>query len=160
MAFKGRGIPEVDFADLLVTLLKSKARSADYPLFQTIEQLIKKSQQSRAQINSILNSFIGNIRITDDTDLSAILTLIANINNILTNATFWTENDESLLLAASRMAVAGVGMSFDYSVPNIVTLNATTGAGSVYYTPLTDGNVDETDLIFSLGSCIMVAVPI
>ena len=139
MAWKGRNNIDrpPDFTELLVSLLNSKLQQQNFPLYQTIEGLIKKSQQNKTQVNQILQSFFGNITITDDVDLAAILAAISNINDILNFATFWTENDESVRLPASRQAIAGIGITLDYSVANQVTISATaTGTGLV---PMTTG---------------------
>jgi hypothetical protein len=170
MAWKGKkkeGIwkkgadPTIDFLDLLPLLLRTKTQQSDQPLYQLLKDLITKTSDNKDQVNTILNSFFGRVRITDDTDLSAILTIISTINNILTNATFITEADETLLLTASRQAIAGTNITFDVTNPGQIILNASGAGGSgVMYMPLTDGNRDETQDIYALGDHIMVAVPI
>lgn len=159
MAFKGRKPTDVDFTNLNVSLVNSKLQQSNFPLYQTIKGLIDNSQQSRKQITDLLNSFFGDIIINDDTDLSAILAALLQILDTLKFSTFWTENDETVRLPESNQVIAGTGITLDYSVAGRVTISATGGSGSGYYAPLTDGNIDETDLIYAAGECIMVAQP-
>jgi predicted glycosyltransferase len=146
MAWKGKkrpGIwkktadPPVDFLDLLPILVNAKLQSENFPLYQVLDQLIRKSNQSKDQINSTINSFFGKLTVNDDTNLQALLTAISNVNNILQDASFWTELDESLNLLSSRRVVAGTGITLDYTVPNEVIINSTGGSGG--YIPLATG---------------------
>lgn len=157
MAFKNsQPRPQTDFSDLVATLNKANIQTQNPTLYQTIWQLITKSQQNKDQIFTILEQFFGDIIINDDVDLSAILNLINNLNNIINFATFLTAENESIRLPSSRRLIAGTGITFDDTIPNERTISAVGGSGSVYYAPLTDGNIDETDLIFAAGECIMV----
>jgi hypothetical protein len=55
-------------------------------------------------------------------------------------------------------AVADINQSVSNSQ---TTINITdSGFGNHYDTPLTDGDPDETDLIFASGECIIVQVPV
>lgn len=126
MAWKGRTKPPVDYANLVIQLNNAKLQDKNFPLYQLLYQLITTNQQDKSQINSILNSFFGDLTINDDTDLSAILTAIASIKDV----TVWTENNENPTMPFSRMVVAGVNVTLDYSVPGIVTIDITGTAGS------------------------------
>ena len=157
MAWKGRlniNRPP-DFSELLVSLLNSKLQQQNFPLYQTIEGLIKKSQQNKDQVNTILQSFFGDIVINDNIDLSAILDALANLNNIINFATFWTENDETTNLPSSRQVIAGPGIVLDYSVTGQVTIEASAGSGG--FIPMVNGN--EPPELMSNGAGDLLLIP-
>lgn len=141
MPFKPPAV-QPDFSSLITSLDNSKIQSNNYALYQTIFFLIHNTQNSR---NLLLND-IGNI----GGDLSKILA-----------ATILTEADESVVFPNSRRLLAGLGITLDISIPNQMTIssNGGIGPGGYYDAPLTDGDLDETDLIFALGECIIVQVP-
>lgn len=62
-------------------------------------------------------------------------------NTVLSQATYLTSTDQSAILPFSRNVLAGTGISFDDSVANERTINAT-GAGG--YMPVNVGNVFMT----------------
>lgn len=149
MAFqKPRKQPQ--FADLKGILAQTKTH-LDPATYQTIQILIERLTQFQtvtleevADINNSVNSS------------QVILNIVAD-----KKLTYITEGDESLKLPNSRQLLAGTGITLDYSVPNKVTISSTGGGMSAYYdSPLTDGNVDETELIFANGMPIIVQVPI
>lgn len=129
MPFKPRRNFLVDFSDLKGTLLGSNIQNKDPNLYRTIAGLIEKSQQSSVEVNTTLQSFFGRVIITDDVDLSAILTTIGNINDILKFVTFITELDETTQLPKSRMVIGGTNITLDVSVPGQIIINAS-GASS------------------------------
>lgn len=130
-----------DLDRLLSILNQSGIQNTNNPLYQVIAQLLKAV---RAFQDTILTTTGGT-----SGDVTA-----------LKGRTYWTQLDESSVLPASRMVVAGTGISLDYSVANQVTVS-TSGSplGEGYWAPLTDGDLDETDLIFADGECVMVFVP-
>lgn len=134
MGFK-IGPVQPDYASLIISLTNSKLQTKDYPLYQTIFLLIDRITKSRDLILQQLESL--------DTDISA-----------LKAASYLTENDETIFLPNSRQVLAGLGIEFDDSIAGVRVI-----LQSGYWTPLTDGDVDETDLIFANGSAIAVLVP-
>ena len=134
----GTGLPDLN--RLQAQLLVSGLQVKDPPLYQVITQLIANA----IRLQEITDELIAG----NTTDITALL-----------NATFLTHTDESALLIASRNLLAGTGVSFDDTVPNERTINVTTSEEGVW-TPLSDGDTVEADLIFnSFGECIMVFVP-
>lgn len=115
---------KTDFSDLLISLVNSKLQDENYPLYQTLSQLISRTQQETAKVNTTLQSFFGRVTITDDVDLTAILTAISNVDNILKFATFVTELSESTSLPASRQLTAGLNIIIDVSVPGQIIISS------------------------------------
>lgn len=124
-----------DFSKLLGFLNDSKLIQTNPALFQTIQEIIRRIQQA----DNIFKDELADI-------LDAL------------KASFLTATPESGRLPNSRELVAGLGITFDDTQPHKRIINADASGG--YWTPLTDGNVDETDLIFADGEAIAVNVPI
>ena len=168
-----------DFSDLITSLNNSRNQITDNPLYQTIFVLLQRITTSR---NNIIKQ-------------------IEDVDEAVTNfaaASFLTTENESAQFLNSRQLLAGIGITFDDTVPFIRTISSTGGGGTVvggntppffsyeefdspqpieflgnfpivtssivastgYWTSLTDGNLDETDLIFANGECIAVFVPV
>lgn len=148
MAFR-KPKKQPEFADLKGILAQTK-KQTESPLYQTVQTLIERLTQFRTvsieQVADINNSI-------NDTD--TIINITAN-----KKATYITETDESLNLPKSRQLLAGTGITLDYSVPNKLTISSSGGSGSYYDSPLTDGDVDEMELITADGDCIIVQVPV
>lgn len=132
MAFKGRVDKPVDFSSLLNSLAASKVQNENPMLYQTIKQLIDRSQQGGDQINNVLNSFFGRVTIRDDVDLSAILTAISNVNDIIKFVTFITEANETGQLPDSRQLTAGLNITIDVSVPGQIIINSIGAASNLF----------------------------
>lgn len=124
-------------------LASSKVKEEDFPLFQVISQLIDIIKQ-------LQDATLETITTTSGTSSAGL--------NAVKNSDLVTHTDESILLPNSRMLVAGDDISFDTSVANQLEINALIESG--YWAPLTDGDLDETDLIFANGECVMVFVPV
>ena len=139
MAFKPSD-DQPDFSRLLVSLLNAQLQTKNPALYQTIAELIKKTNTAR------------NLLVTGVDEVNAIVAL-------LVVATYITENDETLTLPNSRQILAGSGITLDYSVPSELTIS-TGGTNDGYWTPLTDGDTTDADLIFADGESIAVFVPI
>lgn len=135
------------FADLKGILAQSK-NQLDQATYQTIQEIIERLSQFQ---NVTLEEVAGKL-----SEAQAVLKFATK------HATYLTTEDETSSLPNSVQLVAGTGVSFDDSVPNIRTINSTGGGGTgnYYDSPLTDGNIDETHLIFANGECIIVQVPI
>jgi len=140
MAFKD---PEEqpDFANLYGILANTRLQKTNNALYETIFLLIGKAIQSRDLIVKAAEAETGVVQ-------------------GIAISTFLTAADESTILVNSRQLLAGSGVTFDDSIPNRRTVNATAVGTGGYWTPLTDGNVDETNLIFANGEAIAVFVPV
>jgi hypothetical protein len=139
MPFKP-GPSQPDFSSLFTSLSNSKTQVQNYSLYQTIFFLITNTQKAR------------------DLLVDAIDTINEQISEILA-ASFLPINDETNDFPNSRQLLAGTGISFDDTVPGERTINATGSGGNYYDSPLTDGNEDETELIFGNGDPIICQVP-
>lgn len=149
MAFR-RPKKQPEFADLKGILAQTK-KQTESPLYQTVQTLIERLTQFRA------------VTIEEVADINNSINTTDTIINITANkkATYLTETDESLNLPKSRQILAGTGITLDYSVPNKLTISSTGGGSAdTYDSPLTDGDVDEMELITADGDCIIVQVPI
>lgn len=155
MAFKNRSRPLVDFANLVVGLNKTGLNVSNQPLYQVIKDLIDKSQQSIAQLNSIFQSFVGDINIDDNADLQAILNQISTINAILQDSTFLVTLDESNNLPNSRRLLAGAGILFDDTVPFERTISST-GSGSSFI-PMVNGNEPPELMSNGAGDLLLIS---
>lgn len=119
----------------------------DLPLFQVISELIDAIRSFQISVFGTTTEAGGG----------------GGIGN-LSNKTYLTDTDESSDLANSRQVLAGTGITFDDTVSNQRTLNVDLITADEirdlgYWSPLTDGNVDETDLIFANGDAIMAFIP-
>lgn len=136
MAFKPEPV-QPDFSSLVTSLDNSRTQLTNYSLYQTILFLIKNTGRARDLI-------------VDDID-----TINEQISEILA-ASFLTVNLETNDFPNSRQLLAGFGITFDDTVSGQRTINTT---GGYYDSPLTDGNEDETDLIFADGDPIICQIP-
>lgn len=151
MAWKGRQKNDVDFNELLSSLNNSRIQQTNNALWQTLYQIITRVQQFRDRTTLLFKETADNITEIGNT--------IINLIKGLQDATFWTEDDQTLNFPSSIRVVAGPGITLDYTVANVVTISATGASELGYWTPLTDGDLNETDLIFAAGECIAVFVP-
>lgn len=118
-------------------LASAKVRQDDYTLYQVIESLIDYIRQMQTATGEVIIS--GNV----------------DVSNIL-NSTLLTDDDESTLFPNSRQLLAGSGISFDDSIAGQRTLN-NISLGSEWDV-LTDGHIDETELIYAGGEVIMLEI--
>jgi len=117
-------------SQLLITGLQNK----DNPLFQVINQLI-------GAVKQLQDAFLAQI--------AAISSSISNISNVS-------------IIGSGPPGMDGVdGIDGIDGINGINGINPSISSiiGAGYWTPLTDGNVDETDLIFASGESIAVFVP-
>lgn len=124
----------IDPTRLYSALLNSGLQNKDPALYQVIYQLIGAISKLKLETLGSSSSSSSSIR----------------------NSTYITGNNETGSLPNSRQLLAGLGISFDDTVVGRRTINS---SGGSYWAPLTDGDLDETDLIFADGECIMVNVP-
>jgi hypothetical protein len=131
-----------DFAHLFGILANSKIQQTNNALYETIFLLIREVIQAR-------DSLVVNNNDLDDSLVQ------------LLGVTYLTVDDETALLINSRRLLAGTGITFNDAIPGQRTISISGGgvSGVGYWTPLTDGNPDETQLIFANGEAIAVFVP-
>ena len=121
---------------LYSALLNTGLQIKDNPLYQVIYQLINAvSKLTVAVFGSVSGSGSGG----------------------LATQSYITVNNDSATLPNSRQLLAGLNVTFDDTIINQRTINVDIDAG--YWTPLTDGDEDETDLIFANGDAIMMFIP-
>ena len=128
-----------DFSSLEVSLVQSRSQLQNNSLFQTLYLLIKRIILMQTAFINVINDAVG--------DLSVIFA-----------ARFLTSADETLRFPNSRQLIAGFGIAFDDTVAGRRTISTNITDG--YWTPLTDGDVDETDIIYANGEAIAVFVPV
>lgn len=138
MAFKPPP-KQPDFSSLIISLDNSKTQISNYSLYQTIFFLITNTGKAR------------------DLLIDSIDTINEQISEILASS-FLTVNDETVDFPNSRQLLAGLGIAFDDTVAGRRTISATAGA-NYYDSPLTDGDEDETDLIFANADPIICQIP-
>lgn len=142
MAFRPPKKPP-QFADLKGIL--SQGKDTDSAIYQTIQVLIERLDQ----LKDHTQDQITNITKSDD--------FLKNIASKF--ATYHTKEDETTKLPNSVQLLAGTGIIFDDSVVNKRTIKST-GGSSHYDCPLSDGDVNEADLIYANGECVIVQVPV
>lgn len=148
MAFKPK-TKQPEFASLKTVLAQSDVKA---PLYQTIQLLIERLMQMQG------------VTLQDIADINASIndvnTAINVIEGILKLRTFITLEDETLYLPNSYQVLPGTNITFDTSVDNQLTINASGGTAGAYYdSPLSDGDLSAADLIFANGECIICQVP-
>jgi len=142
MAFRQKP-KQPEFQDLKGILAQSK--DTDNATYQTLQILIERL----TQFQFLTLADVDNKQSADD----------AAKKFATKFASYITKNDDTAQLPNSIQLLAGSGITLDYSIPNKLTISSTGGGGSYYDAPLTDGNPDETDLIFANGECVIVQVP-
>jgi hypothetical protein len=178
------------YEELQVTLNNSKILVTNQALYQTISALIHKLSQDQsisvkdittinntisdivADIINIINGGPGSGAVTlagtpDYITIAAqvitrhLINLTTHVTDRLPFANLTAATAQSILLGR-RSGSAGdfeeIDLGTNLSMSG-TTLNASGGA-SGYWAPLTDGDVDETDLIFAGGDTIMVFIPV
>lgn len=144
MAWKGRKEAPTDYSQLVSTLNTSGLQKEKPHLYQVIWQLIQFAQRNKGVFENQINELDNSINIAGDN--------ITNVNDNLQNATIWTRNDETLLLASSLMVLAGAGITLDYTVANKVTIRSS-GGGVL---PMVNG--DEPPQLMSNGAGDLVII--
>ncbi len=126
----------LDKLDRLRTqLVTSGLQRKDNPLFQVINQLI------------------GYLR-----DIGALnAETITIVESSLKNATYVTVTNELATLPNSRVITAGSGIVLDISNPGQIIISAP--GATTQWSVLTNGDVDNPELIFAGGDVIMTHIP-
>lgn len=140
MAFKPKGTENANFTRLQSILVQTKQQTENNPLYQVIKGLIDVCRQEQISVKDSIGNVVD--------DVNAVI----GPGGDLANATFITVNDETGNFPNSRQLVAGTGITIDTSVAGQITISASSGI----WAPLTDGDLDEAELIFADGACIMV----
>jgi hypothetical protein len=135
---------EPQFADLKGILAQSR-KNLDSATYRTISQIIDRLQQFKN---------VNDVRVAGKVDSGTAAATYAS-----KTSSFITKDDESVGLPNSRELLAGSGIILDYSVPNRLTIKASS-TGNHYDAPLSDGDTSAADLIFANGECIIVQVPV
>jgi hypothetical protein len=117
-------------------LATSSLSQTNQPLFQVITQLI-----------DILRGTIGNIDVTIGGGGGG--------GGGLADQQYITWINNLANLPNSRVAVAGTGITLDLSVAGQITISSTATGGS-QWSVLTNGDVDNPELIYADGDVIMV----
>lgn len=128
----------IDLDRLLAVLITSGIQQTNNALYQVIAELIKSNKDLRTRF--------------------AALILEASTN--LSNGSFITDDDESIPFPNSRQLLAGTNITFDDSVANARTINASGGSiGGSEWSVLTNGDSLFPELIFVAGDVVMLHTP-
>lgn len=130
-------MPGPDLDRLLAQLNVSGLQQRDNPLYQVISQLIKTTKEVQEALVAVSGGSAG----------------------LLATSTFLTHTPQTPTLPNSRNLLAGTDVTFDDSIFGERTINVSSSGSDTYDAPLTDGDEDETDLIFADGECVIVQVP-
>ncbi len=163
---------------LQATLLTSGLQQKDQPLFQVISQLIKALLDSNVGVINVTGgsgggSLSNQPYLTHQNVLASLpqsRQLLSGDNVIFDDSVFGfrtvdvpleqeflTASDETATLPNSRELLAGTSISFDDTVLNERTINAT--VPDRVWSVLTNGDVDNPELVFAGGDVIMTHVP-
>jgi len=158
MAWKGKIKVPGRFADLLNPLMRDGLQQKNPILFQVLSEIIKRSNEVNQTTTVELADIIGRLTLIDNSivGLSGIVELLADLGILTSEPLIGVDLDN---FPNFRELIAGTGITFDDTIINERTINAS-ATGSGYWTPLTDGDLDETDLIFASGEAIAVFVPV
>ena len=145
MAFR-KPIKQPQFADLKGILAQSK--QTDNSLYQTVQILIDRLTQYQGFVETNIvqqiDEAVGDISIPSGDFATK-------------EATYLTKDDETTDLPNSVQILAGSNISFDTSVANALTINATgSSVSNEEWSVLTNGDVTNPELIYANGDVIMV----
>jgi hypothetical protein len=130
-----------EFADLIGILAQSKTELGN-ATYQTITEIINRLTQLKLIINEAIDGKI------DDGD--------ATKKFATKFATYLTEQDETGQLPNSLQLLAGLNLSFDTTIPNKLTINATGGAGADHV-PMSTGAEPLEIMSDGAGQVLLVA---
>lgn len=161
-------------------LLQSDLQRTNQPLYQVINQLIQAIIDSNVGLLDVTGGGGGGGGLSNQPYLTHQNAQVAlpqsrqllagdNVNfddSVLFERTvdvpldqeFLTGQDETATLPNSRNLLAGTGITFDDTVPNERTINSASG-GFVEWSVLSNGDVDNPELIFAGGEVIMLHMP-
>lgn len=148
MAFKPDP-KEPDLSALVTSLNNSKTQTSNNALYQTIYNLINAVRRSRDIVNSSIEKINNSINNT-------VNNVVINITSI-TNATYWTKDNESASLPNSRQVIAGSGITLDYTVANQVTVSSTGGSSGLGFIIMSNG--DEPPQPMGTGDGNFLLIP-
>lgn len=146
------------FNDLLQPLSNSNIKRTNFPLYQVISQFIQRATLGEININSSIKEIVG--QITEIGDI--VLIIQGNIDSIEQLGILLAEpvpidpTTNNLVLPNARELLAGIGITFDDSIPNQRTINAVAGVGTSYV-PLATGAEPLEIMSNGAGSVLLVA---
>jgi Leucine-rich repeat (LRR) protein len=168
-----------DFADLITSLNNSRNQIKDNPLYQTIFILLQRITTSRnnivkqlEDIDELVNDLLSATYLTVDDESAQLV----NSRKLLagTNITFDDTTPHERTINSSGgggITTGGNTPPFftyeEFDTPQVIEflgnfpiVASSSVAQDGYWAPLTDGDVDETDIIFADGEAVMVFVPL
>lgn len=150
MAWKGRTTAQSDFTQLIKALDNSRIQTENNALYQVLLQLVQAAQKNKdivvtdiANLNTSISSAVTNI-----TNVTADLTALEAIEFLLGQV-------PPAFLPNARQLLAGIGITFDISVPGQLTINGS--PSGVSWVPLATGVEPLTFISDGLGQPILVA---
>lgn len=178
MSFRPERV-QPEFNDLITSLSNSRNQIRDNPLYQTIFLLIKRLTVSK----DLTQTQIKDLDETLDNVLAASFLTVDDESNLLVNSRRELAgpgiifNDATPNIRIISSSGGGSTVIGGNTIPILISeekeviypievlgnyppVSASSVSPSGYWAPLTDGNVDETDLIFANGEAIMVFVPV
>lgn len=127
-----------NYQQLRKTLLAATEQVKNYPLYQTIIRILDIGDQS----NNFFKTEIDSISVGN------------------TTATYLTETDESTDLPNSRQVLAGTGIAFDDSVPNVRTVSVSDIDEEGYWSPLITSLAEgDSEMVLTNQDNIAVFTP-
>ncbi len=127
-----------NYQQLRKTLLAATEQVKNYPLYQTIIRILDIGDQS--------NNFFK-------TEIESI-----SVGN--TDATYLTVDDESADLPNSRQVLAGTGIAFDDSIPNVRTVSVSDIDEEGYWSPLITSLAEgDSEMVLTNQDNIAVFTP-
>lgn len=131
-----------DFERLYAKLNNTKLQTTNPPAWELVKELIRLLVQFAKAVTGTVN---GQTTVLEGFRLR----------------TYLTTANEASFFPNSRQLLAGSGITFDDTISNVRTINATGGGGGSHYDcPLSDGDLVAADLIYAAGECIIVQVPV
>jgi hypothetical protein len=129
-----------EFADLKGILAQSK--QTENPLYQTVQEIIERLTQLQLLLNEDIK---GKLNDADATKKFA-----------TKFATYLTQQDETGQLPNSLQLLAGTNITFDITIPNKLTINATGGA-ALDHVPMSTGAEPLEIMSDGAGQVLLVA---
>lgn len=168
-----------EFNDLITSLSNSRNQIRDNPLYQTVFLLIKRltiskdlTQKQIKDIDEILDSILAATFLTVDDESNLLVNSRKEIAGLGITLDDTVPHIRKISSSGGSTVIGGntpIFMPFgdETEVPhpaefmgNFPLVTPTIVSQLGYWTPLTDGNVNETDLIFANGEAIAVFVPV
>lgn len=155
MAWKGRSQDTQNFNDLLTHLSNSKLQTSNPPLYNCLWQLLQRLTKTITDQATNINEVVGLID-----DIGATITVIEEFDNALQNL-IWLLGEAiptdpstaTLVLPNAKQLLAGTGITFDDSVANERTINASVAGGVL---PMVNGAEPPELMSNGVGDLIII----